>query len=283
MQGALLDAVFECQVERLQVALGLPSVRDVGEGHDHAGDPVLLRAIGEHPLDIPAAVVRKQRLLQRRQIVKHGVDARDQVTVVEAAGEVANRPPAVAWEQAEQVGGGRREPLDAVLTVDAQRRDFGAGQQIVEIVVGVLELAHLRLELSVDRAELLIERLQLLPRRLQFLVRGLQFLVDGHHLLVRHPGLLERRLELFEAGLEIAACDQEVVLELTDNPRFGDMWVLARHAKGSGLLLEDDEAHRARLPIGHGQGQHGEPHRVKRAPTLDAKVSDRHGRIAGCG
>lgn len=91
---------------------------------------------------------------------------------------------------ADQVGRRRREALDAQPLVQEQRGDLGAGEEVVQVVVGPLELIDLLAELGVDRGELLVERAQLLGGGLQLLVGRLQLLVHRHRLFVRRAQLL---------------------------------------------------------------------------------------------
>src|SRR5258705_6013263 len=64
----------------------------------------------------------------------------------------------------------RREPLDAMLHIEKNRRHFGSGQQVVLIVGEVLQFLVLMLKLVVDGVQFLVVGLQLLLRGLQLLV-----------------------------------------------------------------------------------------------------------------
>ena len=55
--------------------------------------------------------------------------------------------PTSAGDQVEEPGRGRREPPHVEARVEEDRRDVGAGQQVVEVVVRLLQLGDLVLEL----------------------------------------------------------------------------------------------------------------------------------------
>ena len=59
---------------------------------------------------------------------------REQASVVDAAGQVGERPADVAGDNAEQRLGRRREKADVEVTVQEQRRDAGAVQDVFQVV-----------------------------------------------------------------------------------------------------------------------------------------------------
>ena len=59
---------------------------------------------------------------------------REQASVVDAAGQVSERPTDVAGDNAEQRLGRWREKADIEVTVQEQRRDAGAVQDILQVV-----------------------------------------------------------------------------------------------------------------------------------------------------
>ena len=73
-----------------------------------------------------------------------------------------NWPADVRRDEIEKIPRGGSKPSDAKFFVKEQRRCLRPGQQIVEVVGCVFQLADLVLKLAVDRTQFLIERLQLL-------------------------------------------------------------------------------------------------------------------------
>jgi hypothetical protein len=59
---------------------------------------------------------------------------REQASVVDAAGQVSEWPADVAGDNAEQRLGRRREKADVEVTVQEQRRDAGAVQDVLQVV-----------------------------------------------------------------------------------------------------------------------------------------------------
>ena len=121
------------------------------------------------------------------------------------ADDVADPPPDVRGRQVEEPGRSRREASDVEARVEEDRRDVGAGQQIVQVVVRLLQLGDLVLELRVDGAQLLVERLELLLGGLELLVGGAQLLVDRHDLFVDDLQLLIGALQVPDAALQLLA------------------------------------------------------------------------------
>ena len=89
----------------------------------------------------------------------------------EIVGEGPQRAADVLRNHPEGLGDARRELADAQLPIEEHRRDVGAVEQVLDVVVELLQLGVLLLVLGVDRVELLVDRVQLLVRALQLLVR----------------------------------------------------------------------------------------------------------------
>ena len=104
--------------------------------------------------------------------------------VIETMGDVGQRTPAIARNEAEDAGHPRRKPADGHVAVEKDRRDLCALVQVPKIGIGTVELINLNRQLVIDGLQLLVDRLQLLLRCLQLLVGGLQLLVDGNYLLI---------------------------------------------------------------------------------------------------
>ena len=163
----------------------------------------------------------------------------------------------------------RREPPDAHVGVEKQGCNFGAVEQVVEIVGARLQLPHLDLELAVDGVQLLVERLQLLLRGLQLLVRGLQLLVDRLDLFVRGLQLLVGGLHLLGKEPQLLAGRMQLGLQLT----------LREPLRGRGRRLPSwcrltlQEAHRQHA-VGGGRPERPdhEPDGMQRPAAPDAGV-----------
>ena len=89
-----------------------------------------------------------------------------------------------------------------------------AGQHVVQVVVGLLQLAHAVLQLVVDGGQLLVGRLQLLLRGLELLVGALQLFVRRLQLLVRRLELLVGALQLLDRALQVLLGHEQLALEL---------------------------------------------------------------------
>ncbi len=109
----------------------------------------------------------------------------------------------VRRDQIEQLLGGGGEAADSKLGVEEYRGDVGAGQQVVEIVVGRLQLRDLAFQLAVRGGELFVERLQLFLRGFHLLGARLELLVHRHELFVRRSEILDGLLQVLLGGLEL--------------------------------------------------------------------------------
>ena len=121
------------------------------------------------------------------------------------AGDVAKMPADIRGYQFEQTIGGRSKQFDVKLSVQENRGDVGAGQQISHVVVDRLQLQDLFLELAVDRGQFLIERLQFFLGGFQLFIGGLELLVHRHDFFVGDLQLLVGGLQLFDGALQIFA------------------------------------------------------------------------------
>ena len=164
--------------DRVHDGLGIESgllerlCSDVRESDHDAIDPVVVRAIGQNLPDVPPAVSTLDLLADRGLAGKHELGIVQEVGVDAALGEVADRPAHVRGDQVEEPGRDRREPPHVEGRVEEDGRDVGAGQQVVQVVVRLLQLCDLVLELRVDGVQLLVERVQLLLGGLELLVAG---------------------------------------------------------------------------------------------------------------
>ena len=189
------------------------SLGDVYEGDDEAGDPVVPCAVGQYPANEPLSLVAADLRLDRRQPLQHHVRIAEQPVVDELAREVTDRPTDIGGDKFQKLPRGRREPLDPEFGIQKHRRDLGAGQQVRQVVAGLVQLADLVLELTIDRMQLLVERLKLLLRGLQFLVGRLKLLVHRGRFFVRGLHLLVDALQLLDRALQFGAGRSQLALE----------------------------------------------------------------------
>lgn len=91
----------------------------------------------------------------------------------------------VLREDPEYLGNPGGELPDAELAIQEHRRDIGAVQQVLHVVVELLQFGVLLLVLRVDGVHLLVDGVQLLVGALQLFVRGHEFLVGRLELFVR--------------------------------------------------------------------------------------------------
>ena len=101
------------------------------------------------------------------------------------------------------------------LRVEEDRRDFGAVEDILQIVGGDALLLHGLVQLAVEGGQFLIERLQLFLRRFQLFIGGLEFLVHRHGFFVDRLLLLVGELEVADGALQLLPRGVELLLELS--------------------------------------------------------------------
>ena len=118
--------------------------------------------------------------LERAQ---HLGDIAEQLGVIERRSQVSQGPADVDLAQADQLPGLLGETPHIHRTVQEQRRDLGAVEQVLQVALGQRQVFDLEDQLAVDGLQLLVHRLhlflggrQLLVGRLQFLDRRLKFL-----------------------------------------------------------------------------------------------------------
>ena len=107
---------------------------DVGERDHHPLDPVLLGAVRQHLADVPQVLVVADLSGSRHERFEDRLGIGHQVRVGELLHQIAERPADVRGDQVEQLGRSGREPLDAEPAVEEDRRDVGAGQQVLQVV-----------------------------------------------------------------------------------------------------------------------------------------------------
>ena len=186
----------------------------VGEGDNHPRNLGVLGAVGQNATGVPRSVVGLDLAVRRHMAGKNRPGVREQASVVDAAGQVGERPADVGGDDAEQRLGRRREEADVEVAVQEQRRDAGAVQDVLQ-VVGRAALAFERfLKLTVEGGELFVERLQLLPRGHQLFVGRLELLIRRHGFLVDRLLLLVGDLEFVDSALQLLPGGVELPLEL---------------------------------------------------------------------
>ncbi len=188
----------------VQRVLHLLGLGDVDKGDHRPLDHVIEGAVGLDPQDVPPAIGGLHLHFPGSQGIQHGLDVCHQTVVAHQIGDdMAHRPTDIAGDQVDDTGCGRGKTQDVQAVIDKDGGDAGAGQQIVHVVVGPRQVAHLVLQFGVDRGEFLVDRLQLFLGGLQFLIGGLQFLVDRLHFLVGGFEFLVGGLEIFLLGPEL--------------------------------------------------------------------------------
>src|SRR5207249_3584399 len=108
------------------------------------------------PAQVPGAGGRHHLLGDRGQLAENGFGVAEQVAVEELRRDVGERAALVGRDKVEQIGRGRREPLDAQVAVEENGRDVGAGQEVGEVAVDRLQLQDFLLKLVVDRGQFLV-------------------------------------------------------------------------------------------------------------------------------
>jgi hypothetical protein len=135
-----------------------------------------------------------------------------------------------------------RPPLDAHVVVEKDRRDLGALDEILNVVVHPQQLIVLAAELGVDRLELLVDRLHLLLCRFELLVRGLQLLIDRLILFGARAGVLVGALRRVDRHVELLLRPEQLVLQRLHRrvPRLDPAQRAAALGDGTKILECDD-------------------------------------------
>ena len=215
VRNAAQQAVEEISLVEQRVLRRLEPADVDQREHDAFGGA--LGAIGEQAQEERLAAQIDEVALDRLPGRQHAPQIFDQLRVTHLVREGLDRPADVVRQQAEGVGDLRRELADPQLSVEEDRADVGAGQQVVHVVGQLGQLGDLPLVLGVDRVELLVDALQLFVRALQLFVRRLQLLVRGLQLLVARLELFDGRLQAFlrrsQLGFE---CRELLLRDLID-------------------------------------------------------------------
>ncbi len=203
----------------LDCPLGRFSLGYVGEGDDHSLDMIVLGAVGQDTAGVPCSVIGLDLAVWRHLAGKNGFGVGEQARVVDAAGQIGERPADVRSDDAEHRPRGGREETDLEIGVEEQHRDLRAVHRVSQVVGGGALLLDGLVELTVEGGELLVERLQLLLGGFQFLVGRLQLLVDRHRLFVGGGQLVIGCLKVVDCALQLLAGGVELLLELGDMRR----------------------------------------------------------------
>ena len=156
---------------------------------------MIFRPIERDSEVVPAARFVADFPVNRREGVQHLLHHSRQVDILQPMGDVLDGASDVSFNQIDDFGGDRREPLDALFEVEKDGADLGAGQQILLVRVRLGELFEFSLQLRVHGKQFFVDRAQLLLRSEQLLVGGLQLLHCRAELLVAG-------LQLFVGGLQ---------------------------------------------------------------------------------
>ena len=206
---------------RLDCPFGCFPVGYVGEGDNHPLNPIVLGPVGQNATGVPRSIVPLDFAVRRHLAGENRVGVGEQASVVDAAGQVGERPADVHSDDAKHRLRRWREKTDLEILVQEQHRDLGAVHGVLQVVGGGALALDGFVELTVEGGELLVERLQLFLGSFQFFVGRLQLLVDGHRLFVGGRQFVIGCLEVVDCALQFLASGIEFLLELDDMRRVG--------------------------------------------------------------
>ena len=167
-----LDDAVGIGPRRFDFAFRHLQLGNIGEGDDHALDPVVMRLVGQDAPCIPCPFIAFDLAAEGHEIRQHRCGIDEEILIVGTAGKVGERPSDVGCNDAEMRFHRRREEADVQSAVEEDRRDIGAGEHVLQIVGGGALLFYGFVKLAVEGRQLLIERLQ-------FFLRGFQLFIDG--------------------------------------------------------------------------------------------------------
>ena len=207
---------------------------------------MIRRAIRHDAPDIPGVIDVLHLILHRLGALGNRTHiVQQRIATADPVGDIVNRPTDVGGNQIEQAPRRRREAADQTLGIEEQRRELGTGQQIAQIVVGLLELVELLLQLGIHGREFFVERLQLFLRGFQFLVGRLQFLIHAHGLLMGGLELLVRGFQFLDRPLQLFAGGFELVFQLGNHALIfaanGDVRTLVALGHGGRLKADQEQ------------------------------------------
>ena len=114
---------------------------------------------------------------------------REEVVVLESAGQIGKRATDIGGDDIEQRLRGRREETDAQVAVQEEYRNVGAVKDVLEVVGRRALLLDSLVQLAIEGRELLIEGLQLFLRRFSFSLADWDSALAGiASLLIALPG-----------------------------------------------------------------------------------------------
>ena len=274
--GALAQfALVGCGHVAAQVAQGFLcqlAFADVGVGDDDAADLIVVPPVRQHPAQKPLALLVLKLQVNGLELGQHLLGSLHQATAAELGRKVAYGAAHVAADEAKQALRSGGEPLDAERRVQAHRGNVAAGQQVAQVGVGHLQLAHLHLQLLVHRGELFVERLQLFLGTLQLFVERAQFFVDRHHLFVGHGEVFVGHFQALNGVLQVVPGDAQFVFQLAHQRRFGA--AVARHQRGLAGVFKHHQKQAPQLAAWG--GCHGELHGVKAVAVFHARIQHLH-------
>ena len=187
-----------------ELVLGLLQARDVLKSDHHAFNHVLQRTVGANAQGKPPVGQRLHLRFYRHQGVQHALCVLQQAGVaLEVGHNVRHLPADIAIDQVNERRRRGRETQNAQLGVQKHRRNTGAGQQVVHVVVGAGQVLHLGVQFVVHRGQLFVQGLQLFLGGFHFLVSGLQLFVDGLHFFIGGLELFVGAFQLFVCALDV--------------------------------------------------------------------------------
>ncbi len=137
--------------KHLQLFLRSSNAGDIDKGQQDAIDHIAGGVIGQDACEEVALAVGKAHRTLDHLAAEHRADVVFEIRVGEPTDEVGQRPAVVAGNEIEQLGDRRREAADHEISVEENRRDLGALEEVVQVAVGAIELVDLVAELSIDR------------------------------------------------------------------------------------------------------------------------------------
>src|SRR5262249_39934727 len=130
----------------------------INESHNNAIDLVLDRTVRLEASQEPTAVLAAHLAFARTQIAHDPSRVSREVVVLEAMGEVGDRPTFVSRGYVEKLGNARRKAIDSQLRVEKENTDVRRRHQILHIAVSARHALQLGFQLTIDSLQFLIDR-----------------------------------------------------------------------------------------------------------------------------
>src|SRR5262249_5398403 len=146
----ILYAMIELGHQNPLLLLGLRQAGHVAERQDGALDLAAAGPIGQRAHDVVrSAIAPVDAPLERLARAEDLLDILGKFGVIEMVGDVAEWPAAVAGNEIEDAGYGRREAADDEIAVEKDGGDLRALIQILQVGIGAIELIDLDRQLVI--------------------------------------------------------------------------------------------------------------------------------------